>query len=362
MPKMRHASIWMNGRGPVLPLIAAVLALAIFVLDTVTDLEIAAAVFYVVVILLSVGFCGRRGILLIGGACVALTLVSYLITPSGSPRSGLINCIISLSAIAVTTYLVLRMEAARIAAEAARAQLAHVARVATLGELAASIAHEVNQPLAAVVTNANAGLRWLANATPDVDKARQALERIARDANRASDIVGRVRALARHATPGNAPLNLNDLAVDTAALIRGEIQRHEVSLQFALQAELAPVSGDKVQLQQAVLNLVMNAIESLTSVTDGPRTLMLRTANESAAAVSLAIEDSGIGFEPGAGERLFDAFYTTKPQGMGMGLAISRSIIEAHRGQISAASRQPRGAIFRFTLPVRRVDTRTEQA
>ncbi|WP_315835181.1 sensor histidine kinase [Bradyrhizobium prioriisuperbiae] len=332
--------------------------MAIFALDTITDLEIAAAVFYVAVILLSVGFCQRRGILLIGGICVALTLVSYLITPSGSPRSGLINCVISLLAIAATTYLVVRMEAARIAAEEARAQLAHVARVTTLGELAASIAHEVNQPLAAVVTNGNAGLRWLANATPDLDKAKQAFERIVRDANRAGEIVGRVRALARHATPGNAPLSLNDLVVDTLALIRGEIQRHEVSLQLILQADIAPVSGDKVQLQQAVLNLIMNAIESMGSVVDGQRILTLRTADEGAAAVSLTIEDTGIGFQVEARDRLFDAFYTTKPQGMGMGLAISRTIIEAHRGAISAASRQPRGAIFRFTLPVRRVDTR----
>ncbi|MGL5164341.1 MAG: sensor histidine kinase [Afipia sp.] len=338
------------------PLLAAILAGAIFILDTVTDLEIAAAVFYVAVVLMSVSFCQKRGVMLVGAACIVLAILSYFLTRSGSPKAGLINCVISIAAIAATTYLVLKIDSAKVAVYEARAELAHIARVTTLGELTASIAHEVNQPLAAVVTNANASLRWLAIQPPDIVEARQALERIVREAKRASEIVGRIRSLAKKTPPKNDWFDINETVLETVALTFSEIQRNNVSLQTELQDELPSIFGDQVQLQQVILNLIVNAIEAIAATTEGPRELSLTTAFDNSDCVSVAVHDTGVGLDPEKLDRMLDAFYTTKPQGMGMGLAISRSIIEAHRGRIFAASNEPRGAIFRFVLPIRRTE------
>jgi signal transduction histidine kinase len=336
----------------VLPYAAAALALVIFVFDTVTDLEIAVAVFYVVVVLMSVSFCRRRGVVLVSAGCMGLTLLSILLTSTGEPRSGLVNCIISLSAIGATAYLALRIKSAEVAANEARAQLAHIARVTTLGELTASIAHEINQPLAAVVTSGNACLRWLGGQSPNLEKARQAVERIVKDATRASDVIGRIRSLAKRAPPQKGQLSLNDTVVEIVALIRSELDEHAISLATELAADLPPVSGDRIQLQQVLLNLIMNAIEAIAATEQGPRELCISSTRSEAGDVVVAVRDTGIGLDPGRIEHVFEAFHTTKPGGMGMGLSISRSIVEAHGGRVWAVRNEPRGAVFRFSLPV----------
>lgn len=341
---------WLSSRSPLLPTTAAVLAAAIFVLDTLTDLEIAAAALYVAVILLSVRFCRRRGVLLIGGTCIALTGVSYLLTRSGEIYSGAINGVISVVAIAATTYLVLKIEAARAAIDETRAQLAHVSRVTTLGELTASIAHEVNQPLTAVVTNGNAGLRWLAASPPDHGEAVRALERIVRDANHASEVVGRIRALAKRAPTPTIPFDLGSAVLATVDLVQDQMQQHSIRLRADFEPDLPAVHGDPVQVQQVILNLIVNAMESLAQTGAEARELRIELSS-TPEGVIVTIADTGAGFGS-AGERMFDAFYSTKPHGLGMGLAIARSIVEAHRGKISAQANRPHGAVVRFSLPL----------
>lgn len=198
-----------------------------------------------------------------GGACVGLTIISYLLTRSGSPYSGGINGVISVVAIAATTYLVVKIESAQAAIFETRAQLAHVSRVTTLGELTASIAHEVNQPLTAVVANGNAGLRWLAATPPNYGEAGQALERIVREANRASDIVGRIRNLARRAPAATVWFDLGETILATVALVQNQAQQQSITLRTDIEVGLPSVRGDQIQLQQVILNLLVNAIESL---------------------------------------------------------------------------------------------------
>ena len=337
---------------PILPLATVALAIGIFVLDTVTNLEIAVAVLYVAVVLMSVGFCQKRGVILVSLACVALTVLSFFLTESGPSTTGLINCGISLLAIAATTLLILRIESAELTAQQAKAQLAHIARVTTLGELTASIAHEVNQPLTATVINAKASLHFLAAQPPNLEEARQAIECIAKDATRASDVVARVRGLAKRTPPQKELLNINETVNEVIKLTSSEIQNNHISLRTQFSNGLPLILGDRVQLQQVILNLILNAIEAMNGVTDDSRELLIKTAADNSNAVLVAIHDTGPGLEPGKIDNLFDAFYTTKRDGMGMGLAISRSIIEAHVGRIWAEPNTPRGAVFQFTLPM----------
>ena len=233
----------------------------------------------------------------------------------------------------------------------ARAELARVARVTTLGELTASIAHEVNQPIAAVVTNAGAGLRWLAAQPPHLDEARQALERIIKNGNRASEVIGRIRALVKKAPAQKDRLDINDTILEVVALTRSEGETNRVSLQTRLANDLPPIPGDRVQLQQVILNLIVNAIEAMSGTSAGPRGVLINSEKDGSKGVLVAVRDSGAGLGSVSLEQLFDAFYTTKPDGMGMGLAISRSIIEAHGGRLWATPNVPQGAVFQFTLP-----------
>lgn len=332
---------------------AAVLAAVIFLVDTITDLEIAVAVFYIAIVLMSVRFCQRRGVLLVALGCMTLTVTSYAMTPTGAPESGLINCAISLSAIAASTYLVLRIEAAEAAVQDARSQLAHFTRLTSLDELTTSIAHEVNQPLAAVVTSGNAGLRWLSGQSPNLEKAKQAIERIIKDADRASEVIKRARALAKRSPHQKEWVNLNAVILETLALTRNELDSNRISLQTQLADDVPPILADGIQAQQVILNLVLNGIEALAELRDGPRDILVRSKKDGAESVLVAVCDTGRGFDPGSLDRLFDAFYTTKPDGLGIGLTISRTIIEAHGGRIWASSNAPRGAILQFTLPVK---------
>jgi PAS domain S-box-containing protein len=251
----------------------------------------------------------------------------------------------------------------------AQAELAHVTRVAALGELTASIAHEISQPLAAVVTNAHASLRWLSGDSPDLTEAREAIRRITRDGKRAGDVISRMRSLFKKASTAKERLDINGVIEEAVILAQSEVQRHRVSLQTQLASDLPLVMGDRIQLEQVILNLLLNAIEAMSAAGDGPRELSVssRKMNETqeedrfgykvvhdagCTDVLIAVRDSGPGLDPNNLDRLFDAFYTTKAQGLGMGLAISRSIIEAHGGQLWARANAPRGAVFQFTLPI----------
>jgi PAS domain S-box-containing protein len=234
----------------------------------------------------------------------------------------------------------------------AQMQLAHVNRVTTMGQLAASIAHEVNQPLAAAVTNAHAALRWLGAQPPDLEESRQALGHIIKDGHRASEVIDRIRALIKKAPARNDRLDINEIVLEVIALTSSEVLSNGVSLQTQLASGLPLVHGDRIQLQQVILNLVVNAIEATSSTSEGVRELLIGTGKDASDAVLVAVRDSGPGLDPEGLGRLFDAFYTTKPGGMGMGLSICRSIIEAHGGRIRASANVPQGAVFQFTLPV----------
>ncbi|WP_171944974.1 MULTISPECIES: PAS domain-containing protein [Bradyrhizobium] len=232
-----------------------------------------------------------------------------------------------------------------------RTQLTHFARLTTLGELTASIAHEVNQPLSGVINSANAGVRWLDSQPPDVQKARQSIDRIIRDAGRASEVVARVRDLAKKTPPRKGWLNINETVEEIISLTRQEVRKNHVRLKSQLSAEIPLILADRIQLQQVILNLMINAVEALTAVPDAERVLQIATTIVPSGDVSLTVSDSGPGLDVEKLEEIFGAFYTTKPDGMGMGLAVSRSIIEAHGGSLWANKNEPRGAIFQFTLP-----------
>jgi signal transduction histidine kinase/CheY-like chemotaxis protein len=232
----------------------------------------------------------------------------------------------------------------------AQTELAHVSRVTTMGELAASIAHEVSQPLAGIVTNANAGLRWLAGQLPNLNEAREAIRRIVRDANRAGDVVTQMRALFKKACTAKERLNINEAIEEVVILTQNEIRRNKVTLQTELAADLPSLMGDRVQLQQVVMNLILNAIEAMSAVEDRERDLVITTQRGEGGEIRVTVRDSGNGIDPLNTERIFDAFHTTKPGGLGMGLSISRSIVESHGGRLWAVSNDGPGATFQFTL------------
>jgi C4-dicarboxylate-specific signal transduction histidine kinase len=231
-----------------------------------------------------------------------------------------------------------------------QAELAHITRVTTMGELAASIAHEVNQPLSAIVNNGSACLRWLASGEPNLDEARDAARRIIRDGNRAGEVITRIRMLLRKTDTEKTRLDINQTIREVVALTRNEATGKGVAIRMELAAGLPPVQGDRVQLQQVILNLIMNGIEAMASVTDRPRELLICSRQHESDKALVAVRDSGVGLDGQDLEKIFDAFYTTKPQGLGMGLAISRSIVEDHGGQLWARPNDGPGATFQFTL------------
>jgi PAS domain S-box-containing protein len=234
----------------------------------------------------------------------------------------------------------------------AQANLAHVVRVTTLGELAASIAHEVNQPLAAVVANAEAGLRWLRRRTPDLDAACRSVEWIIDDGNRASEVIQRVRALANKTSLEKVALDVNDVVRETIPLVRRELISHQVLLRMELAPALPVILGDRVQLQQVIINLLMNGIEAMRSVTDRQRELVVRSGQDESGQALISVGDCGVGIAAENVDRLFNPFFTTKSGGMGMGLSICRSIMEAHGGRLWATATVPHGSMFQFTLPM----------
>jgi len=487
-------------RVPGTPLMSALLiflTLLIFALDTFTPLDMAIAVMYVVVVLLSASMWRRRGVLLTSAVCMALTLVSYALTHTVVFSGAAVGRMtVGLLSIAIVTFLALRGQAATNALlareralrrseaflagtqrisktgsfsfkvpggemhwsdEAARifgypldatptmervllhtapedrnlvrasfeqslrregeidlrhrllmpdgelkyvqvlarpqcnedgsceylgalidvtaavlaeqalhrsqVQLAHATRVTMLGELAASIAHEVNQPLAAISTNGEACLRWMNRPQPDLDEARAAVNSILEASQRATGVIRRIRALARRSDPQHAPLDINAVVEESVDLVRRELDNHQVALMLSLAPGLAPVHGDRVQLQQVLINLLMNAIQAMAACAPGQAVLTLHTQrcdDVEQCAVQVSVSDSGPGIPVAAMPRLFEAFYSTKQDGMGMGLPICRSIIETHGGRIWARPPAPdspvAGATILFALPAHEPD------
>jgi signal transduction histidine kinase len=229
-----------------------------------------------------------------------------------------------------------------------------IARVTSLSALSASIAHEVSQPLAAIVANADACLRWLDRGTPDLDEARDAVEGIVKDGHRASAVIQRVRALAKRTDTQKAPLDINELVKEVIAMVQRELFSQRVSLRIELASEVPVVFADRVQLQQVIINLVMNGIEAMQPVADRPRELVIRSHQDEAHQVWVTVQDSGVGISAENVERLFEPFFTTKSSGMGVGLSICRSIIEAHGGQLLASRNCGPGATFQLALPAYR--------
>ena len=243
------------------------------------------------------------------------------------------------------------------ALRSAQAELAHANRVATMGQLTASIVHEVSQPIAATVLNAQAALRWLGAQPPNLNEVRQILDQTTDDSKRAGDIIDRIRALIKKAPPRKEDLEINEAILEVIALTRGEVLQNGVSVRTQLAEGLPLIQADRVQLQQVILNLIVNAVEAMSGASEGARELLISTGGDASNGVLVSLRDSGPGLDPGNPNRLFDAFYTTKSSGLGMGLSICHSIIEAHGGRIWAGANEPRGAAFHFTLPLEREET-----
>lgn len=461
--------------------IVALLCMAIFIIDTYLPYDMAIAVLYLVVVILAASFFERQGVLVVGAVCIGLTALSFAIMHWADYNfSSVMRCLVSLSAIFVTTLLTLRHQAAirslrhqaalldlshdaifvrspadiitywnrgaerlygwsrdeaegrkagellktqfpgapgafasevlrtgqwdgeltqatkdggTIIAESrwslqrdargrpigtletnhditerklaeeklheAQAELAHVTRLSTMGELTASITHEVNQPLAAVVTNGEACLRWLGRPVPDIGEATITVERMIANARRASDVVARLRALARGEDPEHRPVCVSELVDDCVMLLERELSTHRVRLDRGTDPRLPPVLGDRVQFQQVLINLALNAIQAMDDVPRGRRVLRIAAAlvdgegaPPGAPALAISVEDSGPGVAPEAVPSLFTPFYSTKKDGIGIGLSISRSIVEAHGGRIAAALREKGGMCFTVTLPI----------
>jgi C4-dicarboxylate-specific signal transduction histidine kinase len=333
-------------RSYILPSAIAALALGIFIVDILTPPEFVFGVLYVGVVLLADRFCGPPGVLLFAAGCTGLELLDYFLGDTDAA-----NTAISIAAIGTTTFLIRQTQRARKELDQAQTELARVTRVTTLGELAAAIAHEVNQPLTGLVSSGNACLRWLASDPPNLEAARRSVERMINDGSRAGEVIAGIRAMVRKSPSQRGRLNINDVIMEVVTLLSAEIQRNRLSLQTELASDLPLIMGDRVQLQQVILNLMMNAIDAMSQTRQSQRDLSVASVMDGSDAVLVTVRDSGPGLDETALERLFDAFYTTKPDGIGMGLAITQRIVEAHGGQIWATPNTPRGAKFEFRLP-----------
>jgi len=343
-PRSRRArALWLGG--------LAVMMAVIFSADTATHYEVAAAVFYAVVILTAARILRRHALLWLAAGCLGLTVLSFLLTAHGDLHAGLVNLAISSTAIVMVAWLIIKMEAARDAAHAAQAQLLRLARVKRLDGLTTAIAHEINQPLAAIVTSGHACQRWLGQEPPNLAKAQQALERILADAGRASQIIARVRSLSRGEPVQAAGFDFNDAVMKVIALSKDEMERHGIGLALDLAPDLPLAFADSVQIEQVIGNLVLNAIEAMTAKPGQAHLLRMASILKDGKIV-LTLADSGAGIPAAIQAHLFDAFWTTKPDGIGVGLSISRTMIEANGGQIWAEPAAGSGAVFGISVPV----------
>jgi C4-dicarboxylate-specific signal transduction histidine kinase len=294
---------------------------------------------------------GGRGPGLLSVGLTALSLDYFFLPPAyhlSLDLASLGGIAAFLVATLIVTFLLDAKRRAEDALQKTEATLAQAQQFAAVGEMSAAIAHEVNQPLSAIVANASACIRWLATDPPTVDKANEAAERIVRDGKDAGEVIRHVRSLFKRGLLEKVPLDINDIIQESLRLLRGEIARRRLNVETELAEGLPLVNGDRVQLQQLVLNLLINALEAMDPVTDRARQIVIRS-EAAEPGVLVAVRDYGVGFE--SADRIFDPFFTTKEQGMGMGLAISRSIVEAHEGRLWAASKRDAGTTFSFTLP-----------
>jgi signal transduction histidine kinase len=346
----------LSSRTALLRAATVVLALTIFVADALTPPDCVVSGLYVLVVLIAGRSFPARQLWYVVAACVFLTVLAqllshrYILSSSLLFYIGIFNVAVSIVAITLSAYLIQRGLASEQEVTRARADLAHISRVTTMGELTASIAHEVNQPIAGVVANAGACLRWLDGETPHLDEARAAAARIVRDGTRAAEIVSRIRGIFSKSGTRKQLTNVNLLIRETAELLGNEASRHAVSLNLDLMGDVPTVIADPVQLQQVIVNLASNGIEAMRDERS-PRVLTISSRRTESGGAAIAVRDSGKGLPAGKEEDLFQAFYTTKPQGTGLGLSISRSIVEAHHGDIVAESNPSGGAVFRFVLP-----------
>jgi C4-dicarboxylate-specific signal transduction histidine kinase len=348
-----------------LPASTAVVTAGIFVADAASPPECVVSGLYVVVVLMAGRFCNGARLWCVTAGCAALTLVGQILANQWVPGDdndpstaiGAFNSLVTLVAIGLSAYLVQRGQSAEADLLRTRSDLAHVSRVTTMGELTASIAHEVNQPITGVVTNAGACLRWLTNERPDLERARAAANRIVRDGQRAAEIISRIRRIFVKGSPQREPVDVNLLLRETTDLLRSEVTRYGISLRTELSADLPEVVVDRVQVQQVVVNLIMNGVDAMRDIA-GPRELAVTSRRAEHGEVLVSVADTGAGLPPQQLDQMFDAFFTTKPQGTGMGLSISRSIIDAHEGRLWATPNTPTGAIFLFTLPLDSADHR----
>ncbi|MDZ7280426.1 ATP-binding protein [Sphingomonas sanguinis] len=334
----------------------ALLILAIFVVDVLTDRLIAVAVLYVVPVLLSLRAFPRAQVTALAAGCVVLTMLGTPLTRFGMTEAGVVNLAISIVAIVTTGYLGLRTLSHEAASHEAREHLRRLSRIGNLGELASSIAHEVNQPLAAIAGSAGACRRWLEATPPDLSKAKESLDRISRDAARAGDVVAGVRRLASRKAATPEWTDMGELVEQCVAIARAELDRQQIRLDLDLPPEGPLVWGDRVQIQQIVLNLLINAIESLGENGAAERRILVMVARNDSMIV-LSVADTGPGLSRDAAGHLWEPFWTSKDGGVGLGLTISRTIAEAHGGALECRPRGGAGAVFELRLPMAQEDT-----
>jgi C4-dicarboxylate-specific signal transduction histidine kinase len=320
------------------------------------NLEVSPAGFslMIAVVLLSLvsGFVGSVVLSVVAVLCLDYFFIPPIFSFSVGTVADMVAAIAFLTTSLIVTGLMARLrKIAEQELQQTRADLARFARVAAVGELTASIAHEVNQPLSGVVSSGHACLRWLASEPPNVEKAILSANRIIRDANRASEVIQRVRKLVKNAPPQMASLNINDAIEEIVVLCRNEIEQNRISVRTQLPDGLPLVWADRVQVQQVFINLIVNAIDAMKAVGAGPREVFVSTEKDPSSGVLATVRDSGVGLDTEKLQHIFEAFHTTKSEGMGMGLTISRSIIEAHGGRLWATPNKPRGATFQLTLP-----------
>lgn len=355
-------------RGYGFPVLTVAFAIAVFLADALTPPDCVVSGLYVVVVLMAGRFCTDRGLVFVAAGCVVLAILAQVVatrlfgTPplemksvgiffNGLVVTGVVNTLVGIVTIIVSTLLVLRGRAAEAELRQSQSELARISRATTMGELTASLAHEINQPIAATITGANACLRWLSHEPPNVEAARTTANRIVRDGTRAAEIVDRLRLLFKKGTPQRKPTDIDQLAHETLALLREEALRHSVAIRAELAAGPASVLADRVQIQQVMVNLMVNGIDAMKSVR-GSRELVLKSQRLNDAEVVVSVGDCGTGLPAQSSDQIFEAFFTTKPEGTGMGLSISRSIITAHGGRLWATPNTPRGAVFLFALPI----------
>lgn len=329
---------------------------AIFVIDTLTDYAVAAPSLYAAVILAASGSLRRRGLLWLAASCIVLVVVSFGFTRFGALRLGIVNSLIGTLVIVSVTWLVLKMEAAKTTAAHAQAQMLRVARVSTMGELTTSIAHEINQPLAAIATSAEAAERWLRQAPPNVEKAVHTVARIRSDAYRASEVIARVRSLVRGEPPHASAFDLGDALREVLSVSRADLDRQGMDIQLDALETLPLVWADRAQIQQVIANLLVNAVDAMEHLpVAAGRRIELALCLLDNQQVRLSVRDHGTGLDAVQLEHLFDAFWTTKKNGLGLGLSLSRSIAQANAGRISGEPAQGGGARFMLDLPMAEV-------